>query len=89
MGAVSNQGRTLLAKGGDNQLANLSVWQNLPRLRINNLKIHIVVPVMHSALIVTAHGDSRSVNLRQPINVIKLYPQFRRDSFAHLLAPPF
>ena len=88
MGTVSDKRCALFAQGCNRQLADFTVGYSFPCLWIHNLKIQIVIPIMHSAFIITAHGNSRPIHFRQPIDIIQLNPQLRGDPFSHLFTPP-
>ena len=70
MGAVANERSSLLAQSGDNQFSNFSVRHLLSSLGVDNLKVHIVVPIMHTALMVAAHADAWAVYLGKAVNIV-------------------
>ena len=70
-----------------NDLSFFSVRYRLKCLRINNLNIYVIIPIMHTRIFITADSDTRSVNLRQTIDIIKRNSKLPFNVFAHLLTP--
>ena len=87
MGTVADERRSLLPQRGDDKLSHLSVRYILSCLRVYDLKVQVVIPIVHTALVVAAHGNPRSVHLRQTVDIVKLYAQLRSNAGAHLASP--
>ena len=85
--AETDERRALLDKRRDDDLAPLAVGDVLTRCRIDDLQINIVVPVVHSGVILAVDADAGSVDFSQSVNIIQLNAQLCGNALAHLLAP--
>ena len=87
MGAVPNKGGSLLSQSGDDQLAAFSIRYVLSGMGINDLEVQVIVPIVHAAFVITAHSDTRTVNFRQAVNIVKLDAKLVGNAAAHFFAP--
>ena len=70
MCAVADERGSLLFEGCNYDLPDFSVRNNKACLRIYNFQIQVVIPIMHSALTVTADADTGPVDFRKSVYVI-------------------
>ena len=87
MRAEADERRALLAERRNDDLAPLAVRQILARLRVDDLQVHIVVPVVNAVMRVAADADARPVDLREPVDIVRLDAELLLDGTAHLLTP--
>ena len=87
VGAITEQWHTLLGQMGKRQLTQLSFWHRFSCLRIQYLWIEIVLIQMGSMLTLTLITHSRSCNLTQSVDVIRLDSQTCLQFSTHLLCP--
>ena len=85
--AVADQRRALLSERRDDELAVFAVRQHRAGLRVDDLEVDEIVPVVHAALVRAAHADARAVHLGEAVNVVQLDAELVRDAAAHLVAP--
>ena len=83
----TDERRALLDQRRNDDLAPLAVRHIFARLRIDDLQIDVIIPVVHAALIVTADTDAGSVDLREAIDIINLDAEFALDAVPHFFAP--
>ena len=87
MSAETDKRSALLHKSGDNNLALSSIGNRLACFRVDYLNVNVIVPVMDTPLIGAVDTDTRTVNFRQTVNIIKLDTKSLGNGLSHLLAP--
>ena len=85
--AEADERRALFAQRRDDDLAPLAVGQVLTRLRVDDLDVDEVVPVVDAVVRVAADADARAVDFRQSVDVVGVDAELLADGPPHLLAP--
>ena len=87
MGAETDQRRAFLYQRRDHDLSPFAVRHILAGRRVNDLKVNIIIPIVHARVIFTVNADARAIDLGQTIDVIQLDSKLIMDSLTHLVAP--
>ena len=88
-GAVAQERECLLVQGGEDQLALGAFRQHFPGLRVDDLRIEMVLIDVHAVLLLALEGHARPAGFREAVDVIGLDAQALLDAAAHLLRPGF
>ena len=72
MRTISDKRSTLLNESSYNNFTPLPVRNILTCLRINYLKVEIIIPIVNTSIVLTVDSDSRTVYLRKSVDIVKL-----------------
>ena len=87
MGSVTDKGSAFLYESCDNNFAHFAVGNRFARLRVDNFKIEVIVPVVHTLVVFAVDTDTGAVNLSKSVDIIKLDAEGISDMLTHFVAP--
>ena len=87
MCTVADKGSALFHERCYYDLTELSVGNRFARLRVYDLNIQEVVPVMHTLFFGAVYADAGAVYLCESVYIIQLYAKLVVYPVTHLLAP--
>ncbi len=87
-GAIADHRKGLLGERGEDKLAELAVGHDVAGLRVDDLRVKMVLPDVQPVLGLDAFvGHARSDHLREPVDVHRVQVAPRLDLAAHLVGP--
>ena len=85
--AVADHGRAAAGDGGEDEFAQLAVWQRLERVWVDDLGVEVVLPDVEAGAVGAGAGDAGSGDLGEAVDVVGDDAGLALDRLAHLVGP--
>ena len=89
VGAVIDQRCAFLLQRGDHQFADLTIFQTLTGMWIDDFAMNVVVEIVHPALAIAADADARTVDFGEAVDVVQFDTELMGNAPTHLFSPAF